>query len=122
VTVLLVAVAAALGAAARYTLQVTIESRWRGPVPWGTWVVNVVGSFALGLLVGVADRWGLDDDATTVLGSGVLGAFTTFSTYAYESVRLLQRQRYAAAVSNAAGSLGLAIVAAAAGLTLGSHA
>jgi fluoride exporter len=121
VTVLVVAVAAALGAAARYTLQVAVESRWRGPLPWGTWVVNVVGSFALGLLVGVADRWGLGDDARAVLGAGVLGAFTTFSTYAYESVRLLQRQRYAAAITNVAGSLVLAIVAAAAGLALGSR-
>lgn len=119
-TILLVAVAAALGAAARYAVQVVIDSRWPAPVPWGTWTVNVGGSFALGLLMGAAIARGLPQDVVLVLGTGFLGAFTTFSTYAYESVRLLERGHTAGAVANLAGSLVLGIAAAAAGLWLGS--
>ena len=72
-----VAVLGALGAYARYT----VSSRW--PVPWGTLVVNVTGAFVLGLLTGLS----VTGDTLLLLGTGFLGAYTTFSTWMVESLR-----------------------------------
>ena len=80
-TALLVALGGALGAATRYVAERAVSGR-RGE-PWGTFVVNVSGSFLLGLLLGL--RRG--DTVTTVLGTGVLGSYTTFSAYAVQVVR-----------------------------------
>lgn len=80
-TALLLAFAGALGAAARYVVERSVSARTREP--WGTFVVNVTGSFLLGLLVALAPS----ERVVTVLGVGVLGSYTTFSAYAVEVVR-----------------------------------
>jgi len=87
---LLVGLGAAVGAPARYLLDGAIQSRHQGPMPWGTIVVNLLGAFALGVLVGSA----AGDDALLLLGTGFCGTFTTYSTFAYEAVRLLEERQH----------------------------
>jgi fluoride exporter len=122
VTFVLVAAAAACGAVARYAVQVWIESRVRRRIPWGTWAVNVSGSFALGLVVGAAVQHDLAPAYATVLGTGFLGAYTTFSTWMYETVVLLERRRYGAALWYLLGSWLTGVLAAGAGLALALRA
>lgn len=118
-TLLAVALAGALGAPARYLVEQAISTRVAHRFPWGTFIVNVSGSFALGLLTGVFLYQGLAADAKTIIGTGFLGAYTTFSTYAYETVRLAEhpggRRRSA---GYAIGSVLAGALAAAAGLAV----
>jgi CrcB protein len=90
VTWLLVAVGGSLGAAARYLLDRAIATRQTGPFPLGTLVVNVTGSIALGLLLGLAASHQVPSSIVTWAGTGFLGAYTTFSTFTFETVRLLE--------------------------------
>jgi CrcB protein len=110
--------AAAVGAPARYLLDGVVQERTGGVEPWGTLVVNVVGSFTLGLLTGAGLYHGLAAPARTALGTGFCGAFTTFSTFTFETVRLAEEGANRAAVVNVAVSLVLGLAAAAAGLAL----
>jgi CrcB protein len=98
VTPLLVAAGAALGAPLRYWLALRLD---KGGFPLGIWLANVVGSTLLGLLVGI----GTDGRALALLGVGFCGAFTTFSTFAVQSVGLGTRRGAAYALATLAGSL-----------------
>jgi fluoride exporter len=97
-TMLLVAVGGALGAAVRYLLDRAIATRLASPFPLGTLVINVTGSIALGALLGWAARHQLPSSMLAWAGTGFLGAYTTFSTFTFETVRLLEdgAWRYAA--------------------------
>jgi CrcB protein len=117
-TLALVMVAAAVGAPLRYVVDQAVQHRWPGAFPTGTLTVNLSGSFLLGLLTGLAAHHGFDPQAVTVLGTGLLGAYTTFSTFSYETVRLLEDGAVAEAALTVAGSLALGLAAAAAGLGL----
>ncbi|RIK16946.1 MAG: fluoride efflux transporter CrcB [Acidobacteria bacterium] len=117
---LLVALAGGLGAAARFALDGLVSARTDGSLPWGTITVNLTGSFALGLVTGLAGSHLLPDDVTTVLGAGFLGGYTTFSTASLETVRLLQEGRTTAGVLVGAGTLVTTVVLAGLGLWLGS--
>lgn len=108
-TVLLVAAGAAVGAPLRYLVDRFVQRRGDSAFPWGTLTVNVAGSFLLGLLTGTNDR-----TITLLVGVGFCGAFTTYSTFGYETVRLAEdgSRWYAAlnvAVSLVAG-LGAAVL------------
>lgn len=115
---LAVALAAALGAACRYTLDIAVQRRHRSVLPWGTFAVNVSGSLALGLVVGLATHHGLGTRWVDVLGTGWLGGYTTWSTFAWESFALAEQRRLGAAALNVGGSLGLGLLAAGLGLAL----
>lgn len=115
---LLVAAAGSVGAPARYLLDTAVSDRVAAVFPYGTLVVNVSGSFALGVLTGLALDHGLGTTAQLVLGTGLLGAYTTFSTFTLETVSLLQSGETQAAVRNAAGSVLVGAGAAAAGWAL----
>lgn len=117
--VLAVAVAGGLGAVARLVLDGAIRSRVRVNIPLGTTVINVTGSFLLGLVTGLALAHGLPAEWRAVLGTGFLGGYTTFSTASFETVRLAQQRRYRAAAFNGVGMLLLALAAAGLGLWLG---
>lgn len=119
-TLVLVSVAGGFGAAARLVLDGVISARFRAAYPLGTTVINVTGSLLLGLITGLAISHGLPEQWHLVLGSGFLGGYTTFSTASFETVRLLQAGRCTSAVVNGLGMLVLSVLAAAAGLWLGS--
>jgi len=118
--VLLVAAGGALGATARYAINVVFMSRTASGFPWHTLTVNIVGAFALGVLaVLTAERGVLSAQHSLLLGTGVLGGFTTFSALAYESVVLIERGHPVLGVANVVGSCVLGVGAALAGLLVG---
>lgn len=116
--VLGVAAAGALGAPARYLVESWVRRVRPSVFPLGTFFVNVSGSFALGIVVGLALAHGLDPDVRTIAGTGFLGAYTTFSTYAYETVREAESGARGVAITSALGSVGAAALASALGLAL----
>ena len=113
-------VAGAAGAVARYLLDRAVAERGRGAFPRGTLVVNVTGSLLLGVITGLALHHGLSKSAKIVLGTGFCGAYTTFSTFTFETVRLVEEGALAEAFRNAAGTLAGCAAAAAVGLAVTS--
>lgn len=114
-----VALAGGVGAAARFVVDGAVRSRTRGELPLGTMVVNVSGSLLLGVLTGLGLAHLASDAVVLVLGTGLLGGYTTFSTASVETVRLLQAGRYAASLLVTLGMLVVSVAAAGAGLWLG---
>jgi CrcB protein len=110
--------AGAAGAPARYLLDRAVGERARGAFPWGTFVVNVTGSFLFGLITGLGLNHAFPKVPRVVLGTGFCGAYTTFSTFTFETVRLLDEGALGEALRNAAGSLLAGSFAAAAGLAV----
>lgn len=121
---LVVALAGGLGATCRFLLDGVISARApEGAVlPLGTVVINVTGSFVLGLATGLASAHLFGPEWFGVVGAGFLGGYTTFSTASVQTVRLLQERRFGAAVVNGLGVLVLATAAAALGLLLAAAA
>lgn len=117
---LLLALAGGLGAAARLVLDGIIRSRIGVTFPVGTALINVTGSLLLGLVAGLALGQVISEEWRLILGTGLLGGYTTFSTASFETVRLLQERRYAAALAGSLGMLVTSVLAAALGLWLGS--
>jgi fluoride exporter len=115
-TVLAVIIGAALGAPARYLLDRAVQARHRSMFPWGTFAVNIVGSFILGVLAG-ANPAGI---VTSLVGTGFCGALTTYSTFGYETVRLMQEGAPRLALLNALASVVVGLAAAYLGIWL-SH-
>lgn len=113
-----VAVLGAVGACARYLLDRRVTLRAGGRRPWGTFAINAVGSFLLGLVTGLALHHHLDATTRTVLGTGFCGAFTTFSTFAFETHRLIGDGRRPDAAANVVVGLAVGLALAAAGLGL----
>ncbi|GAA3061133.1 fluoride efflux transporter CrcB [Streptomyces roseofulvus] len=97
---LFVALGAAVGAPLRYLTDRAVQARHDSVFPWGTLAVNVVGSFVLGLLTGVTSA-----QAQLLLGTGLCGALTTYSTFSYETLKLYEGGAKGYAVLNVAGSL-----------------
>ncbi len=112
--------ACSLGAVARYLVDGWVQCRVAQKFPWGIWLVNVTGSLFLGLLVGLNQISHLGDVPLTIAGTGFCGAYTTFSTLAVQTVELAEDGRASRSALNALGSLLSGLVAAAAGLWLGS--
>jgi fluoride exporter len=108
------------GAIARYLVDGAVAERTGGGFPWGTLVINVSGSFLLGLLFALtAERAILPADIRGPVMIGFLGAYTTFSTFMLESWRLVETGAWAVALANLGGSILLGLVAVVAGMTLG---
>lgn len=104
-----------LGAIARFLLDGAIAGRLAGDFPYGTLAVNLSGSLVLGVLVGA----GVQGDAELLAATGLVGAFTTFSTWAYESHRLGEDGQLRLGVLNFAVSLILGLAAVALGRQIG---
>lgn len=107
-----------VGAPARFVVDQLVNSRTRGAFPWGTYVINASGAFVLGLITGLVLYQGLGHIPSAVIGTGFCGAYTTFSTFSWETVRLLEEGTPAAALWNVAGSLVVGLLAAGAGMAL----
>ena len=110
--------AGAAGAAARYLTDIAVARRAAGAFPWGTLVVNVTGSFLFGFLTGLSIHHGLPRPARVILGVGFCGAYTTFSTFTFETVRLVEEGLPGEALRSVAWQVLAGLPAAAAGLAV----
>ena len=111
----LVALGGALGATLRYLTERVAARMIPSAFPWGILIANVVGSFVLGVLLSTVDGAWL-----VFAGVGFCGAFTTYSTFAHDTVRLRRAGRGGVAVANVIASITLAVIAVSLGLALGS--
>ncbi|MEU4131653.1 fluoride efflux transporter CrcB [Streptomyces wuyuanensis] len=91
---------AAVGAPLRYLTDLAVQKRHDTVFPWGTFTVNVTGSLILGLLTGAATYGAASDSVQLLVGTGLCGALTTYSTFSYETMRLAESgARFFAAVN-----------------------
>lgn len=111
-------IAGGVGAPARYLLEGLVQDRTDGAFPWGTFVVNMTGSLLLGLITGAALYHSFPSTPKVWLGTGFCGAYTTFSTFTFETIRLLEEGAVVDALANATASLLTGTAAAAVGLAL----
>jgi CrcB protein len=119
VNLLLVAIGGAVGSAARYLLTAAVARHTPPVFPFGTFAVNAAGCVVLGLIVGAAEqRFLLSTGARAFLLVGVLGGFTTFSTFALENVQLIRAGDVAYAALNTAGQVAIGILGLWAGYAL----
>jgi CrcB protein len=117
---LLVCAGAAVGAPARYLTDRAVQSRHDSLMPWGTLAVNVIGSLILGTLTGLAVVHDLPDAVVLGVGTGFCGALTTYSTFSYETLRLLESRAVLVALANVGVSLVAGLAAALGGYALGT--
>ncbi len=113
----------ALGSVARWLVQGWV-ARWTpaSNIPWGTFAVNAAGSFAIGAVLTLAlDRTLVTPNARLFLATGVLGGFTTFSAFSWESFELLRDGHWPAALVYVGGSLATGLLAAVAGAALAAR-
>lgn len=99
-----VGIAGGIGSGLRYLTDNAFPRRLQARFPWGTVAVNLVGSLALGLLVGLTSHVS-SEPWVIILGTGLIGGYTTFSTASLATVRLLHERRYGAAIINGLGVL-----------------
>lgn len=112
-----VAVGGAIGAAARYLIAGWVQSAaWEG-FPFGIFVVNISGALVMGILTELmALKWSVSLEMRAFLTTGILGGYTTFSTFSLDSALLIERGAYASAAFYMAGSAILSVLALFAGL------
>lgn len=109
-SLLYVALGGAIGASARYLVGGWMGA-WRGPnFPWGTFFANVSGSFLIGVVLVLAEAGSLPAGARAFLAVGVLGGYTTFSSFSYESLGLLTDSGVLLMLLNTLGQLALGLV------------
>jgi CrcB protein len=122
IMLLTVFVAGAGGAVCRYVLDGAVQERWDGVFPVGTFTVNLVGALLLGIVTGFVTAHTSAPAAVKFgIGAGFVGAFTTFSTLAYESLRLLREGAPKYGLGNLLGSTAAGLLIAAVGLAIGSR-
>jgi CrcB protein len=114
----LVGFGAAVGAPLRYLVDRTVQARHDSLFPWGTFAVNVVGSFILGVLIGGTAVGAVPGTVVALVGTGLCGALTTYSTFSFETIRLLEQKATFYAVINAGASIVAGLGAAYVGIAL----
>lgn len=116
---LLAVLGGGVGAAIRFVVDGLVMRHVHSGYPWGTFVINTTGSFLLGLLTGMSDSSMLSSSWLFVLGEGVMGGYTTFSTATIDTVHQLQQRRFGRALWSSIGLIVVTVVAALLGLQLG---
>jgi fluoride exporter len=119
VTYLWVALGGAAGASARFGVAQWAGARWGWMFPWGTFAVNVSGSLVIGLVMALLIARDADPAYRLLLVTGFLGGYTTFSSFSFEAVALLEARRWDAAALYVVGSVALGLLATGLGLGLG---
>jgi len=118
--ILAIGVGGALGALARYALGGAVHRALPGFFPYGTFVVNLLGCLLFGLVIGLAEsRFVVGPATRAFLLVGVLGGFTTFSSYTFESFELLRSGQFGAASANVVGQIAFGLLALWAGFGVG---
>ena len=109
----------AIGAAARYGVNVSTPKLLGYGFPWGTMIVNIAGSFVMGMLIAaMALSWNASQEMRVFLITGVLGGFTTFSAFSLDFAALYERKEYGLAFGYAGSSVVISLIAVFAGLYL----
>ena len=116
-----VSLAGGVGAALRFVLDGAVKGRSRMPLPLGTLLINVSGSLVLGFVTGLGSAGALASPAVSVLGTGMMGGYTTFSTASVETVQLFRSGRTGLALAYGLGMLVVSVGASALGLLLGRN-
>lgn len=115
-----VALGGAVGASARYLVSGLVYTRFGVGFPYGTLAVNVVGCFLIGIVMEMGEgRYLIPPGVRLFLTVGLLGGFTTFSTFSYETLGLMRDGQFGPAAINAVGSVALGLVAAWGGMVVG---
>ncbi|CBG75305.1 MULTISPECIES: fluoride efflux transporter CrcB [Streptomyces] len=114
----LVIVGGMVGAPLRYLTDRAVQARHATGFPWGTFAVNVTGSLVLGTLTGAVAAGAVGSHLQLLLGTGLCGALTTYSTFSYETLRLAQDGARPLAVANAVASVAAGLGAVFVGLTV----
>ncbi len=108
-----------MGAAARYGVNISAPKLLGHGFPWATMIVNIAGSLAMGLLIGLmAHAWNTSQEMRVFLTTGILGGFTTFSAFSLDFAALVERKDHSLALAYAGGSVVLSLMAVFAGLWL----
>jgi fluoride exporter len=118
VSLLLVVAGAAIGAPLRYLSDRAIQVRHDTVFPWGTFTVNVIGSLILGIITGAITAGGASPQVQLAMGTGFCGALTTYSTFSYETLRLLEDDARLFAATNVAASIVVGLGAAFLGVAI----
>ena len=116
-----IAAGGVLGALARYLVSVWLAGATGSGFPWATLLINLAGSILLGFLLRSFPTWSSPPDARAFLTVGFCGSFTTFSTFGYETVSLLQARAFGVAVAYAGGSFAVGLLAVVLGLAAGGR-
>ncbi|MGX1756054.1 fluoride efflux transporter CrcB [Streptomyces lydicus] len=116
---LLVVAGAMVGAPLRFLTDRYVQSRHDTVFPWGTFTVNAVGSLILGLLTGAVSAGAASSHVQLLVGTGLCGALTTYSTFSYETLRLAADRARASAVANVVVTVAAGLAAAFAGVAAG---
>lgn len=115
----LVGLGGAVGSIARYAVGTWLAMRLGVGFPYGTLAVNLTGSFAAGVLLGIGDGRALSTPARLALLTGFVSGYTTFSAFAAETIALAEQQSLAVAIANVVANLATGLVAAGLGLVVG---
>ena len=108
-----------IGACLRVALMIAVDARTGALFPWGLLTVNALGCFSMGLAASFADEFGgLGPTARAFVIAGLLGGFTTFSSFGLDTIQLFESGRWGLAAGNVAASFGCAVLGAAGGLAL----
>jgi fluoride exporter len=105
VTWLAVALGAAVGAPLRYLIDRAVQARHDSVFPWGTFAANVTGCFVLGVLIGGTVSGAVTSIVQALVGTGLCGALTTYSTFSYETIRLFEQRATFYALLNVIASI-----------------
>ncbi|HKI46525.1 MAG TPA: fluoride efflux transporter CrcB [Balneolales bacterium] len=116
--ILLVGAGGFIGSVARYLLSDAVQSRLLTSFPFGTMTVNLLGCFIIGIIYALSETANLAPEYRILIATGFCGGFTTFSSFSFESLTLLQDNQYLYAVLYAGFSLVLGLLAAFLGVIL----
>jgi len=109
-----------IGTLSRYYLGKWCSARTGSSFPWGTWIINITGSFVLGVLFSLHSADKLPDWAWLTFGVGFCGGYTTFSTFGYETSQLIEKKKGLAAIAYVSSTVLVGVCLAWAGIVLGS--
>lgn len=114
-----VATGGAVGSLCRYLVSNKMSQMVVGSFPWGTFSVNVIGSFIMGIIVGlVSEKWQISNEMKSLITIGILGGFTTFSTFSLDIINLIENKLFGVAVGYFTASVLVSVLALALGLYL----
>jgi len=116
--ILAIGLGSSIGGMLRYVLAESIQQKLQSTLPFGTFTINVIGCFLIGIVFGLFDRGNLSQEWRLFLATGLLGGFTTFSAFSMETVNLLRDGQYGSVMTYVAGSVVIGLLATFAGISI----